>query len=71
MSALSARSGITERHPPVAIRRIVHRTRGAGHGPITRLVSPSDLGELIKSSLRLSPTSGRRWHCAWAAIRRR
>src|SRR5262249_20199221 len=29
-------------------RRIVHRTHGRTHGPITRLVSPSDLGELIK-----------------------
>ena len=29
-------------------RAIVHRTRGDTHGPITRLVSPSDLGELIK-----------------------
>jgi redox-sensitive bicupin YhaK (pirin superfamily) len=29
-------------------RRIVHRTRGNSHGPITRLVSPSDVGELIK-----------------------
>jgi redox-sensitive bicupin YhaK (pirin superfamily) len=29
-------------------RRIVHRTRGSKHGPITRLVSPSDVGELIK-----------------------
>lgn len=29
-------------------RRIVHRTRGHRRGPITRLVSPSDLGELIK-----------------------
>jgi redox-sensitive bicupin YhaK (pirin superfamily) len=29
-------------------RPIVHRTRGHGRGPITRLVSPSDLGELIK-----------------------
>jgi redox-sensitive bicupin YhaK (pirin superfamily) len=48
MSALTAPSGITERHPLVAIRRIVHRTRGASHGPITRPVSPSDLGELIK-----------------------
>jgi redox-sensitive bicupin YhaK (pirin superfamily) len=26
----------------------VHRTRGASRGPITRLVSPSDVGELIK-----------------------
>jgi redox-sensitive bicupin YhaK (pirin superfamily) len=29
-------------------RAIVHRTRGDTHGPITRLVSPPDLGELIK-----------------------
>jgi redox-sensitive bicupin YhaK (pirin superfamily) len=29
-------------------RAIVHRTRGKTHGAITRLVSPSDLGELIK-----------------------
>jgi len=29
-------------------RRIVHRTRGRAHGPIVRLVSPSDVGELIK-----------------------
>src|SRR4030088_2614315 len=29
-------------------RRVAYRTRGNSHGPITRLVSPSDLGELIK-----------------------
>jgi redox-sensitive bicupin YhaK (pirin superfamily) len=29
-------------------RRIVISTRGRRHGPITRLVSPSDIGELIK-----------------------
>ncbi|HEX3845897.1 MAG TPA: pirin family protein [Steroidobacteraceae bacterium] len=29
-------------------RAIVHRTRGRTHGPITRLASPSDLGEIIK-----------------------
>jgi len=34
----------TKRH----IRKILYRTRGATGGPITRLVSPSDLGELIK-----------------------
>src|SRR5271156_5676281 len=33
---------------PVASRPIVLRTRGRRHGPITRLVSPSDIGELIK-----------------------
>ena len=31
-----------------ATRNIVHRTRGAGHGPITRLISPEDLGEVLK-----------------------
>jgi redox-sensitive bicupin YhaK (pirin superfamily) len=29
-------------------RRIVHRSRGHGHGPITRLMSPSDLGQALK-----------------------
>jgi redox-sensitive bicupin YhaK (pirin superfamily) len=31
-----------------AIRTIVHRTHGSTRGPITRLVSPSDLGEVMK-----------------------
>ena len=31
-----------------AERRTVRRTRGMGHGGITRLMSPSDLGELLK-----------------------
>jgi redox-sensitive bicupin YhaK (pirin superfamily) len=29
-------------------RRISHRTRGQSHGPITRLVSPGDLGQVMK-----------------------
>jgi redox-sensitive bicupin YhaK (pirin superfamily) len=29
-------------------RKIVHRTRGSRHGPITRLMSPSDLGQVVK-----------------------
>lgn len=29
-------------------RAIVYRTRGSTHGPITRLVSPGDLGEFLK-----------------------
>lgn len=37
-----------EEATPVDSRRIVVRTRGYKHGPITRLVSPSDVGELIK-----------------------
>ena len=34
--------------PSRAARRIVLRTAGRRHGPITRLVSPSDVGEMIK-----------------------
>jgi redox-sensitive bicupin YhaK (pirin superfamily) len=33
--------------------RIVHRTRGRRHGPITRLMSPGDLGEVLKPSVFL------------------
>jgi redox-sensitive bicupin YhaK (pirin superfamily) len=33
---------------PVAQRSIVLRSRGRRHGPVTRLVSPSDIGEIIK-----------------------
>lgn len=35
-------------NPRVQARHIVHRTQGRGHGPITRLMSPSDLGEHLK-----------------------
>jgi redox-sensitive bicupin YhaK (pirin superfamily) len=31
-----------------ATRAIVHRTRGSTHGPITRLMSPGDLGHVVK-----------------------
>jgi redox-sensitive bicupin YhaK (pirin superfamily) len=34
--------------PSRLARTIVQRTRGHSHGPITRLVSPGDVGELIK-----------------------
>jgi len=34
--------------PPAGARRIAFRTAGRLHGPIVRLVSPSDLGEVIK-----------------------
>lgn len=37
-----------KRGTALAPRQVVFRTRGDGHGGITRLVSPSDLGELIK-----------------------
>jgi redox-sensitive bicupin YhaK (pirin superfamily) len=32
---------------------ICHRTRGSTHGPIKRLVSPSDVGEILKPSVFL------------------
>jgi redox-sensitive bicupin YhaK (pirin superfamily) len=36
--------------PPPALERprIVHRTRGHHHGPVTRLMSPGDVGEMLK-----------------------
>src|SRR5258705_2781118 len=30
------------------VRQIVRRSRGSSHGPITRLMSPSDFGRLLK-----------------------
>ena len=35
-------------HIQQPVRKIVYRTRGLTHGPITRLMSPGDLGELLK-----------------------
>ena len=29
-------------------RKVVRRTRGSSHGPVTRLMSPSDLGQVLK-----------------------
>jgi len=50
-------------------RQIVHRTHGQSHGPITRLVSPSDLGQSIKPFVFLdlfdaeaTAFSGFGWH---------
>src|SRR2546428_10372550 len=45
-------------------RSIAFRTSGRRHGPITRLVSPSDVGELIKPFVfldhgEISPTGQR------------
>lgn len=39
---------LAEKTDILAERKIIHRTQGHQHGPITRLVSPDDLGELIK-----------------------
>lgn len=38
----------TRTAPAAPARRIVRQTAGAGHGPITRLMSPSDLGLRVK-----------------------
>jgi redox-sensitive bicupin YhaK (pirin superfamily) len=34
--------------PVTFARRVAHRTHGQRHGPLTRLMSPGDLGELVK-----------------------
>lgn len=38
----------TSTQAPLHTRKIVHRTKGHTRGPITRLMSPGDLGELVK-----------------------
>src|SRR5712664_2736495 len=44
--ALSA--SITRSPAQSPVRQIARRTRGSSHGPITRLMSPSDFGQLLK-----------------------
>lgn len=48
--------------PALTSRRVVHLSAGRTHGPITRLASPSDLGQLIKPFVFLDlgelPSSG-------------
>lgn len=47
------------REAPVAHRAIVYRTRGGqSHGPITRLMSPPDLGEFLKPFVFLDRIDG-------------
>jgi len=47
------------RRPSLAHRDIVYRTRGGrSHGPITRLMSPSDLGEILKPFVFLDRIDG-------------
>ncbi|MBX3203793.1 MAG: pirin family protein [Labilithrix sp.] len=38
----------SSRISPPTVRRIAHRTTGHRQGPITRLMSPGDIGELVK-----------------------
>lgn len=47
-TSVAARVAGEHSSPDETGRKIVFRTSGRRHGPITRLVSPSDLGELIK-----------------------
>jgi hypothetical protein len=46
MTAAQARQSPTRIATPP--RKIARRTRGSRHGPITRLMSPGDLGQLLK-----------------------
>lgn len=39
---------MTTASPDIPHRRLLHRTRGHAGGPITRLMSPGDLGQLVK-----------------------
>lgn len=51
LHAPSARKPRSARQPtsePEAARQVVARTSGRTHGPVTRLVSPGDIGESIK-----------------------
>lgn len=54
-------------------RAIVYRTRGSQHGPITRLMSPGELGEFLKPFVFLDlfgfDTSGGRKASACTRIR--
>jgi redox-sensitive bicupin YhaK (pirin superfamily) len=45
---MSSTATVVARAPVATHRRIVQTTSGRRHGPIARLVSPSDIGELIK-----------------------
>lgn len=51
------------------MRKLAIRTRGQAHGPITRLMSPGDLGQRLKPFVFLDlvnippgPASVMRWH---------
>ncbi len=46
MSTLNAMEAIAPVAPTT--RAVTHRTRGSTHGPVTRLMSPGDLGQLLK-----------------------
>lgn len=62
MSTVLAPAAAPPLAPNIAPRAITHRTRGSTHGPITRLVSPGDLGGVLKPFIFLdrfeSPEGG-------------
>src|SRR5262249_15618172 len=70
---LERRTNMLAQKVQPSVRDITHRTRGHGGGPITRLMSPSDLGEVIKPFVFLDladfppwPPSGRGSRaCRW------
>src|SRR5882762_260968 len=45
---LALAKSLVKSPPPSLARAIVQRTRGRTHGPVTRLMSPSDFGEILK-----------------------
>ncbi len=45
---MSKQQEMVRRKPDSAARGITFRTKGSGHGPIVRLMSPSDLGQQLK-----------------------
>jgi redox-sensitive bicupin YhaK (pirin superfamily) len=48
MTTLMTTSTLSKSPPPRPARAIVRRTRGVTQGPVTRLMSPSDFGEILK-----------------------
>src|ERR1700724_3878671 len=48
MTLVQSKSPELKSAPPREARAIVRRTRGRTHCPITRLMSPSDFGEILK-----------------------
>ncbi len=50
---------MTQATVDTAVRPIVYKTRGRGHGPIVRLMSPGDLGEALKPFVFLDLFGGK------------
>jgi hypothetical protein len=41
-------AALVKSRSPYSSRVVTHRTRGLTRGPVTRLVSPADFGEILK-----------------------